>query len=356
MKTVHNKTMQSYFFDKTTTDMVLLNINEFDQEHSPSVLKTMKNSINSQLLSHYDTNPEIHDALMNKLSEYNDIDQSHILLTNGADEAIKLIIDTYVDHQGTSIVFESAYRQYERFSQMRNVNIVKTKYSPDLWKTMNGILELTDETLGNVMVFICSPDNPTGDEYDIQDILKLIVSYPDVIFVLDRTYIDYICLVNHLSDPITEYTRKHKNLLVIRSFSKAFGLAGIRLGYIISHPSNITTLAAIFNYKNIPTFVKLCGLSVLQDLEYYRQATVIMFQEKDKLLKLLSEYNIPLLNSNGNFICAKLGSDFVIAAQQENILVRDINGTIPGHVRITIGNPENMTKLKEMMKDYLAKN
>ena len=289
--------------------------------------------------------------LLNELSKYNNIDTKNIILTNGADEALKLLIDTYSDDYTEIFIQSPTYRQYERFALLNNATIHKI----DNIRSLDILINKSARTI----IIICTPNNPTGKEITASEIQPFVDKYSNSLFIIDRTYSDYTKLINN-SDDIMQRFSNLNNVFIVKSFSKAFGLAGLRLGYIISNGENIKILNAIFNFKNIPNIVKTVGFHIMKNLEYYKLKAKTTINLKDNFVKFLRDRNQIFIDTQCNFILLRLSPHtnlvrFINYLYSQNILIRDISNNVPDHVRITIGNANYMEVLKNKI-DYYLKN
>lgn len=346
-------TVQPYIFDCTDQTNALLNLNEYDEAHCPAVIEQLKEYVKDNVISKYNTDYTVHDSLISELSIYNNIPINTIILNNGADESIKLLIETYLHEKSTVLIKNTTYGQYERFSNMRHIKIIKTPSIEEICITYYNILQNSNDDQ-RVLCFICTPNNPSGEEVSTEFIEHILNTFPNVIFVIDRTYIDYQMLINNSFDEMSQLIHKYSNIFIIRSFSKAFGMAGMRLGYIISNPVNITTLNTVFNFKNVSEFTKKCGLLILENKKYYEQASINMYNEKRILIDCLNKFNVQIIDTICNFVCVKVDNvkEFVNLSKQKNILIRDVSKNMEGYVRITIGNRENNNKLCNYISEY----
>lgn len=316
--------MEPYYFEKS--DGIPLHLNEFNRNHHPNVIIPL----NSKLIYSYNTNTSLHLELVDKICEYACIKKENLVITNGADEALKLIIDNY-SHNFTYII-EPAYRQYERFTLGNGKKVIKIK-------------ELMNNYHNNSIVCICIP-NLDNKIYSSKILSNIIAKNPTVSFIIDRTYSDYKILLGHKDDIVDLI--KFKNVFIVRSFSKAFGMAGLRLGYIMTCPENARNLNSVFNYKNVTDLSKQIGLNILTYKNYYAEASKEMFDLKSKLLYKLRDYHT--IDTDCNFIIVKFKDvdelkKFITSVHLKGFTIRNIHKYMNNCARISIGSKEQIEKL-----------
>jgi len=346
--------VSKYVFEWNKGD-IPLHLNEFSHQHSKSVISDLMNLISkdSDTISKYNNRTHVHDELLDALSAYNNVVPENILLTNGADDAIKLVIETY--SKNIIVIPTPTYRQYERFAALGGKQITYVKN--DTLRNIKDVLNKCDAR--NSLVTLCNPNNPDGRIYSMEDLEKMFDSFPETLFLLDETYVDYAML----NGSVNRMTLKD-NVVSVRSFSKAFGMAGLRLGYLVATEENIKNLEIPFNHKNVPNLVKGVGLSVLKNLDHYKTIAAEIKQERDFAKEFFKEKGFTVLEGPNfdefcNFITIGIEPPqsvkrFVRFMEANGILVRDISSSKPGYLRLTIGTPQMMKLLYSKVEDYLA--
>ena len=254
-----------------------LNLNEFDFKHCDDIQQVLTKPVSLLITKYHNIETSI--KLILKIAEYNKVNNKNILLTNGGDRSIEVIIDHVLGFLKTTIrkpkvsIIGPTYGFYKQVCKNRDIkyNIIDTK--------------MIDDMISDDIVFICNPNNPNGKTYNITYIEKLLIKYPSSIFIIDETYMDFLILTNK-NISVSSLILKYNNIYIVKSFSKAFGLAGIRIGYIMAHEENIKNINE--NHKNITEISKLCGIAVLDNIDYYRNKAVIMYNNKKKINRILN--------------------------------------------------------------------
>jgi histidinol-phosphate/aromatic aminotransferase/cobyric acid decarboxylase-like protein len=326
---LNHEKMKPYQFGESRG--ISLHLNEFNRDHHPDVLV----QINSKNIYSYNTDIKLHNDLVDKICEYACVNKENLVITNGADEALKLIIDNYSFNN--TYVIKPAYIQYERFTIANNKKVIHT----------NTLMEKYPE---HSIVCVCTPNNPDGAVYSKELLVSTITSNPKVVFIIDRTYSDYRILQGH-PDEMADLV-VNKNVFIVRSFSKAFGMAGIRLGYIMTCSENAENLNAIFNYKNVTHLSKQIGLNILTHKEHYSKLAKQMFEIKKDLLTKLVDYDT--IDTDCNFIVVRFCNmyeldSFVKLCYYNGFAVRNIHKYMKNCARISIGSEYQMKNFISML-------
>jgi histidinol-phosphate/aromatic aminotransferase/cobyric acid decarboxylase-like protein len=291
-------------FDRT--DNIYLNLNEFKYEHCEDV-KNTKIDVN-MITNYYDVKSTI--ELIKHIAVYNKVYTDNILLVNGGDSAIDVVVK---NHNITNAkILEPTYGYYKDSLD----NKVKFESNPDI-------------------IFICNPNNPDGSLHTPQKIEQELMNNKDTVYVIDETYMDFKQLLGDRSYTCCNLLL-YPNLYIIKSFSKAFGIAGMRLGYIISKNSNINKIK--YNPKNVLEISKLIGIKIMHNLEHYKNQVIKMNNDKKKLTELLDEYKITYIDTCTNFICIKTKDVQDFLENSKPFIFRDISNrkNMNKYIRVTI--------------------
>ena len=198
------------------------------------------------------------------------------------------------------------------------------------------------------VVYLVNPNNPTGKLIDVHVIKELLESNPDTLFVVDEAYYEFA------KQSCAHLVIGHKNLIVTRTFSKAFGLAAVRLGYVMAHPDTLFHLRKIRNGKTVNALAQLCGIAVLNDIDYLDARIAEMNDSKKFFIdNLPSEYTA--IESHANFVLVKTpNSEEVLRKMKENkILIRDRSSftNLDDCVRITIGSKKQIIRVLDVLSN-----
>ncbi|AGA78705.1 histidinol-phosphate transaminase [Echinicola vietnamensis] len=292
-------------------------------------------------------------ALKEKISAIKQVPVEQIFIGNGSDEAIDLLMRAFCrPGKDNIIILPPTYGMYEVSADINDISIKRVNLSADFQLRPDAILEAVDEN--TKIIFICSPNNPSGNKVRRKDILKIIVGF-DGLVVVDEAYIDFS------DEPsFTAELPQHPNLLVMQTFSKAWGLAALRLGMAFASLPIIRILNKIKPPYNISGLTQETVLKALQDTSKMKQMVKEMLQERDYLLHALSKMDgIKKIHpTHANFVlvevpAAKETYDHLI---EQQIIVRDRSKVVlcDQCLRISVGTREENDQLIGKLSEFIA--
>ena len=273
------------------------------------------------------------DPLREKIAEFLGFEKKKVIAGNGSDNLIGLILKLF---EGEHIVISSpTFEMYRFFAKLEGVKLV------DVPLDEHFKLRKVEEYAKNAkVIFICSPNNPTGNTQEREKIISVLETGAPV--VLDEAYIEFARESN--VDLVNEY----KNLIVLRTFSKAFGLAGIRAGYAVADEQIIDYLLRIktpFNLNAVST--KIAEL-MLDHYDLVKRNINYIIKERERIYKELRDYAYP---SEANFLLMKLDAyEFLL---ERGIVVRRLGGGLKGHIRVTVGKKKENDRLIKALNEFL---
>ena len=306
-----------------------LDFNENTVGCSPAVVSALVQAITQERLTIY---PE-YEATREALSEFFAIPQSQFLLTNGTDEAIQVLINTYVDDDREAIVLTPSYAMYRFYAEVAGANVCCLPYRDgSLAFPLEELLAaITPSTRA---ILISNPNNPTGTGIGLPEIEQVLQRAPHAAVLIDEAYYEF-CGVTAL--PLIE---RYRNLFVSRTFSKAYGLAGLRIGCLFAEAENVKFLHKAQSPYSVNILAAVAARAGVADQsyvsEFVRQAT----QARDLLYAGFQKRGIPFYQSQGNFVLFRAGDASVAirdALRERGVLVRDRSYEIDGCVRVTAG-------------------
>ena len=302
----------------------------------------------------YNRYPDPHQQeLKAVLSQIKNVPTDQMILGNGSDELIDLIIRSFCEPaQDNMIVFSPGYAMYEVSAAINNVAVKKINLTADFlpdWQTM---WQKVDEH--TKIIFLCTPNNPTGKLIPLEQIEQVCRKFQGLVLV-DEAYIDFT------DEPSAIHLlERNKNVLVLQTLSKAWGMAGLRLGMCFSNSKVINILNAVKPPYNISSLTQSTVIELLQDYDGFKQKCLTLKAERQRLLKELSSLGLfeTVYDSDANFILAITDQCREIYTylidQQIVVRLRDIPPVISGGIRITIGTEEENNDLLKALKNYTA--
>jgi histidinol-phosphate aminotransferase len=289
-------------------------------------------------------------SLKTKLSSHLKVDTNQIEIGNGSSELIDLIIKTFVEQGEKILGFEPSFSMYQIYSKTNGANYIAVPSEQDLSVEIDLMISYANEFKPK-LIFLCSPNNPTGYLIPEDEIIRLLLSV-ECLVVLDEAYIEFSDTSLSLIRKINEYP----NLMILRTFSKAYGLAGIRLGYMVSNKEfilNVNQVSAPYRVNQISQKMGELALSKLEEVNLFIQE---MMNERKRVMNSMINFKIKVYPSQGNFIffysnVSKLFEKLI----DHGVLIRAWNGNLKGYYRVTIGQKEEnnafLNALKEILKD-----
>ena len=315
-------------------------------------LDANENSYGSPLNESYNRYPDpLQFKLKRRLAEIKGLPVQNIFLGNGSDEAIDILFRAFCNPGIDNVItVPPTYGMYEVSANINDVEVRKVKLKSDFQLDMEGIAEAIDEH--TKIIFICSPNNPTGNSIDRQDIETILANFNGLV-VIDEAYINYSRQKTFIRE-LTEYA----NLVILQTLSKAWGLAGLRVGMAFSSEEIIEIFNKVKPPYNINDASQKLALEALQNVEQVNEWIKETVAEREKLKVELS--SLPLVlkiyPSDANFILVKTIDpkriyQFLVT---QGIIVRDRSKVelCEGCLRITIGTPEENVLLIKALKNF----
>ncbi len=286
-------------------------------------------------------------AVKDRLSEVKGIPAQNIFLGNGSDEIIDLCFRVFCEPGKDKVLtFVPTYGMYEVSAAINNVALIKVSLDVDFQIDMETATPLlADPSIK--MIFVCSPNNPTGNI--IYDVENLIQSFKGIV-VVDEAYIDFA-----ESESVTSKLAQYPNLIVLQTLSKAWGLAAARVGIAYAGIDVIKYLNKVKPPYNISTPNQSAALYTLQDIAKYELQKNIILQEKEKMLKEVEklEYVVKIYPSETNFFLAEVNNADSVYKQliNQQIIVRNRHKIVKNCLRITVGTPTENEALLAALKN-----
>jgi histidinol-phosphate aminotransferase len=283
--------------------------------------------------------PDFHNFLLKAaIAKFCAVDEDHILPACGSSEIILLAAHAYLNAARVSAYPKYSFASYEGASMAAGSRGVATAVGDDWIPDLDALLAAGKDAKTSI-VFLATPNNPTGALTSTSDVLAFAKALPEnVLLVIDEAYRDY--LAEEDRPDVAALLRSRQNILLLRTFSKIFGLAGARVGYAIGHPEMIRLLqpmAAPFGV-NLPG--QNAAAAALKDSEFITHSRTHNENERRRLCELLGEAGIEYVPSHGNFVLAKVG-DGVNAFRKlmaKGVIVRPVsNYGLPEWIRVSVG-------------------
>lgn len=329
----------------------IVNLNSNENPYPPprSVLRAIAEEAN--LAPRY-PNPS-YVELKRGLGEYTGFAEENIAVASGAGELLSLICTLFLEPLDRVVVPLPTYTMYAFLAMLRDASIAYVE------PTGEGLYPAAEDIAGASrdakLVFLCSPNNPTGEALGEEEIMGVVENTRAAV-VVDEAYFEFC------GRSVAGRVEEYENLMVVRSFSKFFGLAGLRVGYALANEKIASLLEKIRNPFCISRIAERAAIAALGELEYYTRVKEKILRERERLFAELKNISgLKPYPSEANFILVRLlgmpARELMEELYRRGIIVRNVSG-LPGlkgdHVRITVGTPEENTRLISALREILG--
>lgn len=318
-----------------------LDSNENDFGPSPNVLEALRN-IEAHEIQYY----PFYGELLQKLADFHKIEIDNIILTCGADEAISAILGTFLEIGQTVLTVKPSFVMPKLYSQAKGLIYKEIPYN-EKWEFP--AKEFIKNIKSSDFIHLTTPNSPTGEIIEQEIIEEIIIKAENKAVLIDETYANYSGLTN------LSLLEGRENIFIVRSFSKDFALAGLRLGYIISTPQNIKGLRKYLSPYNVSNLTVKAGIAALDDIEHFENIKNEIEKSKEILINGLEKLGATIYPSKTNFICADFGSkaDFIYKKLLDNkikVKYYKQEPLLENSFRITIPKLKNTYRILEALE------
>lgn len=324
-----------------------LDFNENTIGCSPKVLNAI-NNIKEEEIAAY---PE-YKRFKAKLANSINLKPEQLMITNATDEAIMIIMQAYIEKEDEIILPIPTFAMFKFYAQTIEAKIKEILYASNLTFPTKKVLDSINKK--TKLIILCNPNNPTGTLIEKKDIIKIIekADKADALVLLDEAYYQYSGL--ECLDLINRYT----NLIIIRTFSKAYGLAGLRLGYTISNPEIIKILLKVGSPYSVNTVAITAASKAIEDEEYVRWYVNEVKKAKKLIYEEFKKLKIKTYPTAANFLIAKFpkrAEEIEEKLKEKGILVRNRSSEplLKDCLRFGIGTLKQTRELINTLKEIL---
>jgi len=324
-----------------------LDFNENTIGCSPKVIQALR-QVDANRLSVY---PE-YTKFRKKLASFLNINENELLLTNATDEAIQLVMNTFVEKGEEVIIPVPTFAMFKFYASLAEAKIKEVLYEENLtFPTDRIINSISSKTK---IVILVNPNNPTGTAIPEKDILQIIqkAQNNDAIVLVDEAYYEFY------RKSCFEFIRKYENVIITRTFSKAYGLAGLRIGYIVANSKTMEFLEKVISPYSVNSLAVIAAEAALEDYRYMDDYVRQVNENKSFVENELTRLGIKTYPSEANFLIANFGD--LCESIYEKLKLKDIlvrNRTkdqlLKNCLRIGIGTKEQCNKFIKALKEIL---
>lgn len=292
--------------------------------------------------------------LKRDLAEHLGVKPENIIMGNGSNDVLQIIADTFIRPDDEVIYSRHAFIVYPLVTSIADAKAVVTEmkdYTHDLDAMADAITEKTK------VIFIANPNNPTGTMVTAEQVERFMKRVPDdVIVVFDEAYYEYVTRDDY---PQTlRYVHEGRTTITLRTFSKIYGLAGLRVGYGIARPDLIEVMNKVRQPFNVSMVAQAAARASLKDVEHVKRSIKVNSEGKEYLYKEFTRLGLSYVPSEANFILVNVkrpGTEVMAQMLEHGVIVRPVAGyELPEFVRITIGTKEQNEKLISALEKVLS--
>ncbi|HYZ85816.1 MAG TPA: histidinol-phosphate transaminase [Bryobacteraceae bacterium] len=323
-----------------------LDFNENTVGCSPRVLDALREKLDGGLLSMY---PEYTQA-REELAAHFRVQPDELVLTNGTDEAIQLLVSTFVDDGDEVLILKPSYAMYRFYSEVAGAQIHEIPYRAG--SLAFPLEELLDAITPPVKaVFLSNPNNPTGTAASLESLEKILRRASGTVVLVDEAYFEFcgITALPRLAD--------YPNLFVSRTFSKVYGMAGFRFGCLISQANNVRYLRKSQSPYSVNILGAVAARAAIRDTSYISKYVTEVLAARELLYVGLEKLGIRYYESQGNFVLMQLGDRSIEIRdklRERGILVRDRSYELAGTCRVTVGTRDQIRRFLAELEDILC--
>lgn len=323
-----------------------LDFNENTSGCSARVAQFLREAIGGELLATY---PD-YEGARGELAAFFGVSQNELLLTNGTDEAIQVLVNTFVEPEDEVIVLTPSYAMYRFYAEVAGAKIVEVPYrAGDLGFDLDALIgAITGKTKA---ILLANPNNPTGTAISLGDLESLLGRANNACVLVDEAYFEF-----H-GQTMLPHLNRFPNLFVSRTFSKAYGMAAMRMGCLMSAEANAAAMRKAQSPYSVNMLAALAACEAIKDTAFTRDYVQSALMGRRLIEEALTRLAIPCWPSEANFVLFDAGiraDECLARCREAGILIRDRRHEIEGALRVTAGPPDQMRRFVRMIEDIFG--
>lgn len=333
------KSLKPYITNPTVCS-VKLDANEGDKDLYLDLLKKISES--DITLNYYPD--DSYRELKKEINNYVGYEPQNITVGNGSSELLDLCVKTFVDKDETILSLDPTFSMYSIYAQVFSAKYIGAKAEEDFKLDVDSIIKDIKEN-NPKLVILCNPNNPTGTVLTKEEVRKIVKS-TDALIALDEAYMEFGD--ESLIDEVMDYD----NLLIVKTVSKAFSLAGIRMGYIVANEEIITSIEKVRAPYNLNSLSAYIATEALKQKERMFDYVEKIKEQRELIYKSLISQGIKAYKSSANFVFFKSSiDDLQNKLVEKDVLIRKFSGKLDGYYRVSVGTKEQNEKFLEAFKE-----
>jgi histidinol-phosphate aminotransferase len=327
-------------------DHFKLDWNETTIPPSPRVKEALLAYLNNG--SKLEWYPEMHyKTLFERIADYVGCQASQVLVTNGSDDALDLICQSYLDASDNVISPVPTYNHFLQFAERTGATVKRVVGKNPLVPSLKEVCKEVDEN--TKIIYLANPNNPTGNLYSPAEVLQLALKHPHCLIVSDEAYFEFAGI------SCAKLAEEVDNIVTTRSFSKCFGLAGLRIGYLVASDAVIANLRRVHNPKSVNMLAQIAAIAALEDLPYYKSYIRSVKRSSSLVESWCREHDLACWPTYANFILIRFDDATYMSRKlaEVGVHVRDRSKQLPGVLRLGLGTEEQTREVLSRMDKIL---
>ena len=333
-----------------------LDWNEATIPPSPLVQKCL-----ADLANHYPNynlypcayNKELHTLFAN----YAEVPKENVQYFASSDVLHEYIARVFISVGDPVLILGPTYDNFRLTCESQGAKVYYSEFSED-FNLSEEIFENDIYRTNPSLVYICNPNNPTGNLISVSYIERLLNNFKETLFIIDEAYFEFTGV------SAKELIFKNENLLISRTMSKAFALASFRIGYLLASSENILTISKVRNPKNFTVFAQAAATAALSDIQYMKDYVIEVNLAKLQFVNVINSMNpsLRVFNTNGNYLLVRVmeevnKKDLISFLEANNIFVRDFSHSklLLDCFRITIGTRGQMKIVEDVIRSFFKR-
>ncbi len=333
-------------------DIVKLASNENPKGCSPKVQKAVVDIVANMALYPDDSMTKLKSGLSKRF----EVGDENIIIGSGSDQVIEFLMHAKADSNSKILINSVTFAMYEIYAKHVGAEIIRTASQEHDLDEFYALYKSENPDI----IFLCTPNNPTGDAIDTATMMKFLEKIDsDTLVVVDGAYMEYAAF-KQKSKEVTpkELIERFDNVIYLGTFSKAYGLGGMRTGYGISSASIIKELYKLRPPFNITTLSLEAASVALEDAEFVKESLELNFSEMKRYISFANKQNIDIIESYTNFVTlcfndSHNSTNISDALLRKGMIVRNLSGYGMNAIRVTVGKPEQNSRFFALIEELL---
>jgi histidinol-phosphate aminotransferase len=330
-------------------DVLKMDLNECQAPPSPRVLAALRAAVGEGATLNWYPDSAC-TAVRQSLSRYLNVPADFLLVANGSNMAMELIARAFLTSDDTVLIVSPVYAVFSVQCKLQQARIESFQFSKPFAPDFR---ELLAKGGTHKIIYLANPNNPTGVGYPREQIRALLEKRTDALIVLDEAYVEYY------GESSVELIETHPNLIVLRTLSKAFSLAGMRCGYVVAQPAVLDILARVLAPWAVSGLTQVAAHAAVEDIEYMQKTVAECRRSRQQAVDGLKELGFIVHNTQANFILWQVQTPAravqALAARKAYVSNKDSVPQLKGCLRVTVGNNEQTQRFLGIVQELRAK-